>query len=140
MDSASSSVIEAFRATLDLFQTTAPRLADRATGHGIRRLSRASWRRRHPIRVTTLETALRQICVDLTETRSSFALVGGLAVSALRRDQMRSPSVVRSALTDSQGFYTVPGLALGVNTLTVGSTAKNVTLTSAQPVMTVNFP
>jgi hypothetical protein len=32
--------------------------------------------------VTTLETALRQICVDLTETRSSFALVGGLAVSA----------------------------------------------------------
>jgi hypothetical protein len=32
--------------------------------------------------VTALETALRQICADLTETHSSFALVGGLAVSA----------------------------------------------------------
>lgn len=32
--------------------------------------------------MTALETALRQICADLTETRSSFALVGGLAVSA----------------------------------------------------------
>lgn len=32
--------------------------------------------------MTALETALRQICTDLTETRSSFALVGGLAVSA----------------------------------------------------------
>jgi len=32
--------------------------------------------------VTALESALRQICADLTETRSAFALVGGLAVSA----------------------------------------------------------
>jgi hypothetical protein len=32
--------------------------------------------------VTELETALRQICADLTETRHGFALVGGLAVSA----------------------------------------------------------
>jgi len=32
--------------------------------------------------VTALETALRQICCDLTEAHASFALVGGLAVSA----------------------------------------------------------
>ena len=32
--------------------------------------------------MTALETALRQICGDLTETRHVFALVGGLAVSA----------------------------------------------------------
>jgi len=32
--------------------------------------------------VTALETALRQICADLTETGHPFALVGGLAVSA----------------------------------------------------------
>ncbi len=32
--------------------------------------------------MTALEAALRQICVDLTETHSLFALVGGLAVSA----------------------------------------------------------
>lgn len=32
--------------------------------------------------MTALETALRQICADLTETGHPFALVGGLAVSA----------------------------------------------------------
>jgi predicted nucleotidyltransferase len=32
--------------------------------------------------VTSLETALRQICADLAQTGHSFALVGGLAVSA----------------------------------------------------------
>jgi predicted nucleotidyltransferase len=32
--------------------------------------------------VTALETALRQICADLTNTQHAFALVGGLAVSA----------------------------------------------------------
>ena len=32
--------------------------------------------------MTSLETALRQVCADLTETGHSFALVGGLAVSA----------------------------------------------------------
>jgi len=32
--------------------------------------------------VTSLEAALRQIHIDLTEARVSFALVGGLAVSA----------------------------------------------------------
>lgn len=32
-------------------------------------------------RVTALETALRQICADLTRTGHRFALVGGLAVS-----------------------------------------------------------
>jgi predicted nucleotidyltransferase len=32
--------------------------------------------------VTALETALRQICLDLIEAHASFALVGGLAVSA----------------------------------------------------------
>jgi predicted nucleotidyltransferase len=32
--------------------------------------------------VTALETALRQISVDLTDAHASFALVGGLAVSA----------------------------------------------------------
>ena len=32
--------------------------------------------------MTALETALRQICIDLTATQASFALVGGLAVSA----------------------------------------------------------
>jgi len=32
--------------------------------------------------VTALEAALRQICTDLTEARSSHAVVGGLAVSA----------------------------------------------------------
>lgn len=32
--------------------------------------------------MTALETALRQICADLAEARSAFALVGGLAVSA----------------------------------------------------------
>jgi uncharacterized membrane-anchored protein len=32
--------------------------------------------------VTSLEAALRQIQIDLTEVRVSFALVGGLAVSA----------------------------------------------------------
>jgi hypothetical protein len=32
--------------------------------------------------VTSLEAALRQIHIDLTETHVSFALVGGLAVSA----------------------------------------------------------
>ena len=39
-------------------------------------------RREHSVRVTALEAALRQICADLTHTRFSFALVGGLAVSA----------------------------------------------------------
>lgn len=38
--------------------------------------------REHALGVTALETALRQICADFTETRRSFALVGGLAVSA----------------------------------------------------------
>ena len=32
--------------------------------------------------MTALEAALRQVCLDLTETHSRFALVGGLAVSA----------------------------------------------------------
>lgn len=44
-----------------------------------------SWASRRPeyqIGVTSLEAALRQIHTDLTEARVSFALVGGLAVSA----------------------------------------------------------
>ena len=47
--------------------------------------------------------------------------------------------VVRSTLTNSQGLYSVTGLPLGTYTVTVGSTQKTATLTSAQPV-TVNFP
>jgi hypothetical protein len=46
-----------------------------------------------------------------------------------------------SSTTDSQGRYIVSNLALGTYTVTVvGSTAKMATLTSAQPVATVNFP
>jgi len=45
-------------------------------------LSWASRRPEYQIGVTSLEAALRQIHTDLTEAHVSFALVGGLAVSA----------------------------------------------------------
>ena len=41
-----------------------------------------SWPDRRQIDVTSLEAALRQIHTDLTDSHVSFALVGGLAVSA----------------------------------------------------------
>jgi hypothetical protein len=103
MGSTSSPATEAFRATLDLFETgidlmrqnlrrrhpqarrgnraTSGRVATGATWRRKWRLLRTLRGRAHALDVTTLELALRQIA-DLTETRSSFALVGGLAVSA----------------------------------------------------------
>jgi predicted nucleotidyltransferase len=54
----------------------------RAARRGSRRLRRPPDRRDVPIRVTTLEAALRQICRDLNDAHVSFAVVGGLAVSA----------------------------------------------------------
>ena len=45
-------------------------------------MSRTPRRRGRQIGVTSLEAALRQIHIDLTEAHVSFALVGGLAVSA----------------------------------------------------------
>ena len=42
----------------------------------------AAPRREYQIGVTSLEAALRQIHTDLTDAHVSFALVGGLAVSA----------------------------------------------------------
>lgn len=46
------------------------------------RLPRAYGGRKRATCVTALETALRQICADLTDVGHAFALVGGLAVSA----------------------------------------------------------
>jgi predicted nucleotidyltransferase len=50
--------------------------------------------------VTALETVLRQICVDLTETRSSFALVGGLAVSARTEPRFTRDADIAVAVRD----------------------------------------
>jgi hypothetical protein len=62
---------------------------------------------------------------------------GGVVPGALV--QVSGP-VARSAVTDSSGNYRVPTLPLGAYTVTVGSTSKTATLTSAQPNVTVNFP
>ena len=50
--------------------------------------------------MTALETVLRQICVDLTETRSSFALVGGLAVSARTEPRFTRDADIAVAVRD----------------------------------------
>jgi len=49
---------------------------------GVWRLSWPTGRREYQTGVTSLEAALRQIHTDLIEAHVSFALVGGLAVSA----------------------------------------------------------
>jgi predicted nucleotidyltransferase len=53
--------------------------------------------------VTALEAALRQICADLTETRSLFALVGGLAVSARTEPRFtRDADIAVAVRSDSE--------------------------------------
>jgi hypothetical protein len=50
--------------------------------------------------VTALEAALRQICDDLTETGVSFALVGGLAVSARTEPRFTRDADLAVAVSD----------------------------------------
>ena len=50
--------------------------------------------------MTALETALRQICADLTETRHDFALVGGLAVSARTEPRFTRDADIAVAVDD----------------------------------------
>lgn len=61
--------------------------------------------------MTALETALRQICVDLTETHSSFALVGGLAVSARTEPRFtRDADIAVGVLNDAEAESLVRSL------------------------------
>lgn len=61
--------------------------------------------------MTALETALRQICVDLTETPSSFALVGGLAVSARTEPRFtRDADIAVAVLDDAEAERLVRSL------------------------------
>jgi predicted nucleotidyltransferase len=50
--------------------------------------------------VTALETALRQICADLVDTHYSFALVGGLAVSARTEPRFTRDADIAVAVTN----------------------------------------
>ena len=65
---------------------------------------------------------------------------GGVIPGALVQVRNASGVLVNSTTTDVQGRYQVLGLVLGSYTVTVGSTSKPATLTSAQPNVTVNFP
>jgi len=61
--------------------------------------------------VTAIEAALRQICADLTETRHSFALVGGLAVSARTEPRFtRDADVAVAVSSDAEAEALVRGL------------------------------
>jgi hypothetical protein len=50
--------------------------------------------------VTSLETALRHICADLTRTGHPFALVGGLAVSARTEPRFTRDADIAVAMAD----------------------------------------
>lgn len=50
--------------------------------------------------MTALETALRQICGDLQQTRHSFALVGGLVVSARTEPRFTRDADIAVAVAD----------------------------------------
>ncbi|HXW04051.1 MAG TPA: nucleotidyl transferase AbiEii/AbiGii toxin family protein [Vicinamibacterales bacterium] len=53
--------------------------------------------------MTALETALRQICADLTGTHHPFALVGGLAVSARTEPRFtRDADIVVAVASDAE--------------------------------------
>ena len=61
--------------------------------------------------MTAIEAALRQICADLTETRHSFALVGGLAVSARTEPRFtRDADVAVAVSSDAEAEALVRGL------------------------------
>ena len=73
-----------------------------------------SWparRRAYQIRVTTLEAALRRIHADLTEARASFALVGGLAVSARTEPRFtRDADLAVAVPSDTEAEALIHGL------------------------------
>lgn len=53
--------------------------------------------------MTALETALRQICVDLEQIHASFALVGGLAVSARTEPRFtRDADIAVAVMSDAE--------------------------------------
>jgi predicted nucleotidyltransferase len=61
--------------------------------------------------VTELETALRQICADLTEAAVSFAIVGGLAVSARTEPRFtRDADIAVAVASDTETENLVRGL------------------------------
>jgi len=65
--------------------------------------------------VTALEKALRQICADLAHSRFSFALVGGLAVSARTEPRFtRDADIAVAVATDAEAEQLIRDLrALG---------------------------
>jgi hypothetical protein len=61
--------------------------------------------------VTPLETALREICVDLTDAGASFALVGGLAVSARTEPRFtRDADIAVAVANDAEAENLIRGL------------------------------
>jgi predicted nucleotidyltransferase len=61
--------------------------------------------------VTPLETALREISVDLTDARASFALVGGLAVSARTGPRFtRDADIAVDVASDAEAENLIRGL------------------------------
>jgi hypothetical protein len=75
------------------------------------RLSGTSETLNYQIRVTSLEAALRQIHIDLTEAHVSFALVGGLAVSARTEPRFTRDADLAVALTsDAEAEALIHGL------------------------------
>ena len=89
--------------------------------------------------MTTTTSTTTTVAVTGTITGTVRDVTGAVLPGVQVQVRAGQSGSVSSTLTDSQGRYTVSGLALGAYTVTVGSTAKMVTLTSSQPV-TVNFP
>lgn len=61
--------------------------------------------------MTPLETALREICVDLTDAHAFFALVGGLAVSARTEPRFtRDADIAVAVANDAEAENLIRGL------------------------------
>lgn len=61
--------------------------------------------------MTALEAALRQICADLTDARVSFAVVGGLAVSARTEPRFtRDADIAVAVASDAEAEALIRGL------------------------------
>jgi hypothetical protein len=91
---------------------------------------------------TTATTTATTTSVAVTGTINGTVGDGTGGVIPGAQVQVRNVQTgsVSSAVTDVQGRYLISGLPLGTYTVTVLSAQKTVTLTSAQPNMTVNFP
>ena len=88
--------------------------------------------------MTALESALRQICADLTESGHSFALVGGLAVSARTEPRFtRDADIAVAVATDAEAEALVRHLrSTGYEVEAVGGIERlvlSMTLTRRDP-------